>query len=93
VRFIEGQAKKSKKSTMLVGFFGLPHGFELFEGNIHDHDAPPNGELAMLRLTGMPIVLIYLLDPKPPWGTLTKLQASTSPYIHQAWHNLLSPNP
>jgi hypothetical protein len=81
------------KSTMLVGFSGLPHGFELLEGNIHDHDAFPNGELAMLRLKGVPIVLIYSLDPKPPCGTLIELQASASPYIHQTWHNLLSPNP
>jgi hypothetical protein len=82
VRFIGGQAKKSKKSIMLVGFSSLPHGLELLEGNIHDHDAPPNGELAMLRLKGMPIVLISSLDPKPPWGTLIELQASTNPYIH-----------
>ncbi len=82
MRFIGGQAKKSKKSTMLVGFSNLSHGLELLESNIHDHDAPPNGELAMLRLKRMLIVLISLLDPKPPWGTLIELQTSTNPYIH-----------
>jgi hypothetical protein len=45
VIFIRGQTRKSNKSTMLVGFSSLPHGLELFEGNIH---VPPNGELAML---------------------------------------------
>jgi hypothetical protein len=67
---------------MLVGFSNLPHALELLEGNIHDHDAPPNGELTMLRPKGMPIVLISPLDPKPPWGTLPKFQALTNPYIH-----------
>jgi hypothetical protein len=32
---------------MLVGFSSLPHGFELLEGNVHNQDAPPNGELVM----------------------------------------------
>ncbi len=54
---------------MLARFFGLPHGLELLESNIHDQYAPPNGELAMLRLKGMLIILISLLDPKSPWGT------------------------
>jgi hypothetical protein len=31
MRFIRGQIGKSIKSTMLVGFSGLPHGFELLE--------------------------------------------------------------
>jgi hypothetical protein len=78
---------------MLLGFSSFPHGLELLEGNIHDHDAPPNGEFVMLRLKGMPSVLISLLDPKPPWGTLTKLQTLVSHYIHQVWHNWLSPSP
>jgi hypothetical protein len=38
VRFIGGQVGKSNKSTMLFIFLGLPRGFELFEGDIHDQD-------------------------------------------------------
>ncbi len=53
MRFIGWQTKKSNKSTMLVGFFGLPHGLELLERNIHDQNALPNRELAMLGLKGM----------------------------------------
>jgi len=34
---------------MLVGFSNLPCGLELLEGNVHDQNAPPNGELAMSR--------------------------------------------
>jgi hypothetical protein len=48
MKFIRGQVEKSYKSTMLATFFDLPFELELLEGNIHDHDAPPNGELAML---------------------------------------------
>jgi hypothetical protein len=37
MRFIRGKTGKSNKSTMLVGFLGLPHGLELLEGNyVHD---------------------------------------------------------
>jgi len=36
MKFIGGQVGKSKKSTMLGGFSGLPHGLELLENNIHD---------------------------------------------------------
>ncbi len=57
---------------MLVRFFYFPHGLELLEGNIHDWDAPLNGELAMLGLEGMLIILVFPLDPRSPWGTLTK---------------------
>jgi hypothetical protein len=49
---------------MLVGFSSLPHGLELLEGNIHDWDAPPNGELAMSRPHGMPIISVFPLDPR-----------------------------
>ncbi len=55
---------------MLIGFFGLPHGLELLEGNIHDQNAPQNRELAMLGLKGMLVIPIFPLDPKSPWGTL-----------------------
>jgi hypothetical protein len=54
---------------------------------------PSNGELAMSRLEGMPIIPLFPLDLKLPWGILTKLQASTSHYIYQAWHILPSPSP
>jgi hypothetical protein len=59
---------------MLLRFLGLPHRFELLEGNIHDHDVPPSGELVMSIQQGMTFILISILDPRPPWGTLTKLQ-------------------
>jgi len=58
---------------MLVGFSSLLHGLELLEGNIHDQDTPSNGELAMSGLEGMPIIPMCPLDPKLPWGILTKL--------------------
>jgi hypothetical protein len=78
---------------MLAGFSSLFHGLELLDGNIHDQDAPSNGALAMSGLEGIPIILMFPLDPKLPWGILTKFQASTSHYIYQAWHTLPSPNP
>ncbi len=78
---------------MLVGFSGLPRKLELLEGNVHDQDAPPNGELAMSRPYKMPIIPISPLDPRPPWGTLTKFQASANHYIHEPWHILPSPSP
>ncbi len=34
--FIRLQTKHSNKSTMLVRFLGLPHGFDLLEHDIHD---------------------------------------------------------
>jgi hypothetical protein len=49
MRFIRGQVGKFNKLIMLVGFSSLPHGLELLEGNVHDQDAPLNGELAMSR--------------------------------------------
>jgi hypothetical protein len=49
VRFIGGQVGKSNKSTMLVGFSSLLHGFELLEGKIHDQYASPTSELSMSR--------------------------------------------
>jgi hypothetical protein len=82
MRFIGGQSEKSKKSTMLAGFSSLPHGLELLEGNVHDQDAPPNGELVVLGSQGMPVIPVSPLDLRPPWGTLTKPQALASHYIH-----------
>jgi hypothetical protein len=84
VKFIGKQARKSNKSIMLVGFFGFPHGFELLEGNIHDQDVPPSGELMMLRPQRIPLIPIFPLDPRPTWGTLTKFQALVSKNTHQA---------
>jgi hypothetical protein len=43
-----GQAWKSNKSTMLARFSSLSHGLQLLEGNVHDQDVPPNGELVVL---------------------------------------------
>jgi hypothetical protein len=63
------------------------------EGNVHDHDAPPNGELAMLGPHEVIIILIFPLDPWPPWGTLNEFQSSINHYIHQVWHTLPSPSP
>jgi len=51
---------------MLVGFSSLSHGLELLEGNVHDQDTPPNGELEVSRPHGMPIILVSPLDPRPP---------------------------
>jgi hypothetical protein len=43
---------------------------------------------------GMEFIPISTLDPKKPWGTLSKLQTlAIHDYIHQAWHILPSPNP
>jgi hypothetical protein len=47
MKFIRGQAGKFNKSIMLVGFSSLPHGLELLEGNVHEQDARPNGELVV----------------------------------------------
>jgi hypothetical protein len=36
MRFIKGHLGKLSKSTMLIEFSNLSHGFELLEDNIHD---------------------------------------------------------
>jgi hypothetical protein len=41
---------------MLVGFEGFLHGFESIEGNIHNEDEPPNGELVMTMVGGMSLI-------------------------------------
>jgi hypothetical protein len=66
MKFIGGQIRKSNNSITLVGFSGIPHGLELLEGNVHDQDAPPNGELAIVRPRGMLIIPIFPLDLRPP---------------------------
>jgi hypothetical protein len=48
VTFIGVHARKSNNSMMLVGFLGLPHGFDLLESNVHAMDSPPIHELEML---------------------------------------------
>jgi hypothetical protein len=65
MKFIGGQIGKSNNSTMLVGFSGLPHGLELLEGNVHDQDAPPNGELVIVKPCGMLIIPNFPLDLRP----------------------------
>jgi hypothetical protein len=49
--------------------------------------------LVMLGPKGMLIIPIFPLDPMSPWSILTKLQALTNHYIHQAWCILLSSRP
>ncbi len=58
---------------MLARFSGLPRGLEFLEGKVHDQDAPPNGELVVSRPHGMLIILVFPLDPRPPWATLIEL--------------------
>ncbi len=41
----------------------------------------------------MPIIQVFPLDLRPPWGTLIEPQALANHYIHQAWHTLSSPSP
>jgi hypothetical protein len=47
MKFIGRHSKKSNKLIMLARFIGFPLGFELLEGNIHDHDDPLSGGLTM----------------------------------------------
>jgi len=63
------------------------------EGNVHDQDTIPNGELAMLGQQGMPIIPISPLDLRPPYDILIEFQALASHYVHQAWHVMPSPSP
>ncbi len=76
-----------------VRFSSLPHGFELWEYNIHNQGEPSNDEFVMSMVCEMPFIQKSTLDPMPPWGTLLKLQALVSCYIHQASHILSSPSP
>ncbi len=74
-------------------YLGLPHWFKLLESNIHDQHEPPNKKLAISRSQGISFVQVSTLDPDPPWGTLIKLQALATHFIHQVWHILPSPSP
>jgi len=41
----------------------------------------------------MPIIPIFPMDPRPPWGILIELQTMVNHYIHKAWQVLPSPSP
>jgi hypothetical protein len=56
MKFIGGHSRKSNKSTMLARFICFPHGFELWEANIHDHDDPLSGGLTMFVVSGILVV-------------------------------------
>jgi hypothetical protein len=75
---------------MLVGFSSLPNGLKLFEGNHHDRDDPPNGELAMIIMNSTPCIPSSMLDPIPSCGTLLNLKTLVNVYIQKAWHTLPS---
>ncbi len=47
------QQNQINQLYMLVEFLGFAHGFELVEGNIHDKNGPPNGELVMSMASKM----------------------------------------
>jgi hypothetical protein len=79
-------------SSMVAGLLGLLGGLELLESNVHQ-DAPPIRELVLLGPWGMPIIPIFPMDPRPPWGTLIELQTLVNHYIHKTWHVLPSPSP
>ncbi len=78
---------------MLFRFLGLPHGFELFVGNMHDQDELINGVLVTLRSHGISFIQSSTLKPKSPWDTLIEFQTLISQYIRRAWHTIPSQNP
>jgi hypothetical protein len=47
ITFIGGHARKFNNLMMLIGFSGLPHGFDLLECNVHAMGNPPTHELKM----------------------------------------------
>ncbi len=47
VRFIGGQIENPTSQLCWLDFQAFHPGLELLEGNVHDQDAPLNGELAM----------------------------------------------
>jgi hypothetical protein len=67
---------------MLVGFSGLPHGFDLLEVNVHAMDSPLNHELEMSNAQVGPFIQGSSRGPPPLWGTLSELQTSSRHYIH-----------
>jgi hypothetical protein len=48
--------------------------------------------LAISRSQGISFIQVSTLNPNPPWGTLIKLQALATQFIHQVWHLLPSLN-
>jgi len=84
ITFIRGHARKSNNSMKLARFSRLPHGFDLLEGNAHAMDSPPTRELEMLSAQVGPFIQGSPHDSPPSWETLSKLQAPTKHYIHQA---------
>jgi hypothetical protein len=78
---------------MLAQFLGLPHGFDLLEGNVDVMDNPPTHELEMLGAHIGPFIQGSSCNPPPSWGMLLELHALAIHYIHQAWHILPSPSP
>jgi hypothetical protein len=81
---------KSNTSIKLVGFSSLPNGLKLFEGNQHDRDDPPNGELTMIIMNSTPCTPSSMLDPIPNWGILLNFKTLVDVYIQKAWHTLPS---
>jgi hypothetical protein len=66
---------------MLVGFSSLRNGLKLFEGNHHDKDDPPNGELIMIIMNSILGIPSLMLDPIPRWGILSNLKTLVDVYI------------
>jgi hypothetical protein len=67
---------------MLVGFLGLPRGFDLLEGNVNVMDNPIIHELEMSSAQVGPFILGSSHGFPPSWGTLSELQASSTHHIH-----------
>jgi len=49
-----------------------------------------SGELLMLISHGIPLIQASKLHPKPPWGTLTKLQALTNHFNTSIFYDIES---
>jgi hypothetical protein len=73
---------------MLVRFLGLPHGFELLEGNIRDQYELPYGEWAMSRNA---IHLGSHIGSYPTMGHINQVTC-IGQLFYQVWHILLSPS-
>jgi len=60
---------------MLIRFLGLPHGFDLLEGNVHVMDNPSTHEMEMSGAQVGPFIQGSSCDLPPSWGTLLEFQA------------------
>jgi hypothetical protein len=58
---------------MLARFSRLPHGFDLWEGNVHAVDNPLVYKLEMPGAQVGPFIQGSSHDPPPSWGMLSKL--------------------